>query len=202
MTDPAKDADPLDADACIDIATVIIDELDAIIATLEKELARVRQENLRLHGKIAAGELEHIAASTMSIDDIKTLSMQEAYWRQLAIAHGQRAVASLTKRNSQMITTERQIRHLIERQYIEKVEIVTRDGRTFVAIAYPHCEHPLYKKRRQDAYNKLDRDRVSLKEATDIDNAAANHPVAIGKGASIVDALVHLVANTGKEPAE
>jgi prefoldin subunit 5 len=70
MTDPAKDVDPLDADACIDIATVIIDELDAIIATLEEELARVRQErdalrseNLRLHGKLAAGEFEHIALS-------------------------------------------------------------------------------------------------------------------------------------------
>jgi len=37
-------AERLDADACIQIAEEIIDGRDAIIATLEEELARVRQE--------------------------------------------------------------------------------------------------------------------------------------------------------------
>lgn len=43
MTDAAKNT-PLDADACIDIATELINDRDAIIARLEEELERVRWE--------------------------------------------------------------------------------------------------------------------------------------------------------------
>lgn len=53
-----------------EIAAVLADYLEASqptpgskIKSLEAEVGRLRSENLRLHGKLAAGEFEHIAAA-------------------------------------------------------------------------------------------------------------------------------------------
>lgn len=95
-------------------------------------------------------------------------------------------------------TAEKIVNRMIERHWLRRVEISTRDGAEFACIAYPLHHHPMVAERRAAAL--AGQGSLSVAEATGIVNRAADEALAVGRGATIADALSSLAAALGTPP--
>jgi len=90
------------------------------------------------------------------------------------------------------MTIETTIRRLIERSQVARVEITSRDGKTYTATAYPASWHPIIKQRREAAFAA--KPEWTIPEATEVENNARDQPLCQGSGPTIEDAVTVLVS--------
>jgi hypothetical protein len=87
---------------------------------------------------------------------------------------------------------ESTIRRLIARHALDRIEIVSRDGKRFTAIAYPAAWSPVVAARRQAGFDTLGKTEVTFQEAREISDRAAALALARATAGTIYDALAAL----------
>lgn len=90
------------------------------------------------------------------------------------------------------------IRRLIERQALDRIEIVSSDGKTFTAIAYPAGWHRAVAMRRKAAFNAAGKSEFSITEAQAIADKAVSDALCRASALTIARAIADLAGELAK----
>lgn len=98
-------------------------------------------------------------------------------------------------------TIEGAIRNVIARERLDRIEIHTRDGKTFYAAAYPDKHHPVINQRMEAAFAATGKTDFTLAEVDAI-RKKAQDAITRATGATIDEALGNLSAALTAPPKE